>query len=651
MKRFKLGLMTRIALALAAIGLIPLGLVTARLIGINHDTLKDQVLETHSMAARAAADRVGAFLASLDSLASIIGSHPSILNDPQSNTARELLAGTLQARPDISAIFLVDEADETIIGAQRRDLAEELAPVLAQPDAERPRTLAGQGRRWLRLDSPLQGGGGTLRLIADASALARMVSSIELGTQAALVLATQEGEVLAGSVRSLDSFPMVLIERASALKVDGSGEFDPVIEEADNVLGAFAVVHGADWYVASRQAASIARANLTRMQRQSWIAFGLALALVSLLSALSYFTLVRPIRSLIGAQRRLAGLSPIPTGGHEIDQLRSSFAVIERRIRDQEAIGKVFLGRYQVIEVLGEGAMGTVFRGWDPTIKRHVALKTVRLAPDMMDSRRRELASQLLREAAAAARINHNNIVLIYDVEDSPEVAFIAMEFIEGIGLDQLLWQRGPLASDQTCALGVGVARALAASHSQGVVHRDVKPSNVLLGFDGEIKVADFGIAEFLSAMTNENETFFGTPGYVPPETLRGEGYDELGDLFSLGVLLYECATGLQPFAGKNLRETALKTLKKDPPRPITLQPTTPPKLDRLIMSLLAKDRSQRPRSGQQAIDLLEDVTPGQSPRWSAKDLPRRPERIDPQTVARSRLMNTSALTRSTRKS
>ncbi len=651
MKRFKLGLMTRIALALAAIGLVPLSLLTARLIGINHDTLKDQVLETHSMAARAAADRVGAFLSSLESLAATLGSHPSVLNDPRSSAAQELLAGTLQARPDISAVFLVNEASEIIIGAQRRDLAEELAPVLAQPNAAQPRAIAGRERRWLRLDSPLQGGGGTLRLIADASSLTRMVSSIELGEEAALVLANRKGEVLAGSVVSLDSFPAELVERAGALKVDGSGEFDPAAGEDDSVLGAFAMVHGADWYVASRQAAVIARANLARMQRQSLIAVGLALALLSVLSSLAYFTLVRPIRSLIGAQRRLAGLSPIPTGGNEIDQLRSSFAVIERRIRDQEAMGKVFLGRYQVIEVLGEGAMGTVFRGWDPKLKRQVALKTVRLAQEMLDSRRRDLASQLLREAATAARINHNNIVSIYDVEDSPEVAFIAMEFIEGIGLDQLLWRRSPLAADQTCALGLRVAQALEASHGQGVVHRDVKPSNVLLGFDGSVKVADFGIAEFLSAMSNESETFFGTPGYVPPETLRGEGYDELGDLFSLGVVLYECTTGRQPFAGKDLRETAIKTLKRNPSRPSALRPDTPPGLDELIMNLLAKDRSQRPQSAQLAIELLESAIPGQTLKWSAEDLPRRDERADPQTVARSRLMHTYAMTHSTRKS
>ena len=643
--------MGRIALALAAIGLIPLGLVTARLIDINQDTLKDQVLETHSMAARAAADRVEAFLTSLNTLASTLGSHPSILNDPHSQASQELLAGTLQARPDISALYLVNDTGETVIGAQRRNLAEELVPVLAKSNAEKPRVISGLKGRWLRLDYPLQGGGGSLRLIADASSLAQMVSSIELGTQAALVLANSGGQVLAGSVLTLDSFPEELTTRASALKVDGSGEFDPVGGEKENVLGAFAVVHGADWYVASRQAASIARANFTRMQRQSLISLGLALVLASILSTFAYFTLVRPIRSLIGAQRKLAGLSPIPTGGNEIEQLRSSFAMIERRIRDQEEIGKVFLGRYQVIEVLGEGAMGTVFRGWDPKLKRQVALKTVRIAQEMLDSRRRDLASQLLREAATAARINHNNIVSIYDVEDSPEVAFIAMEFIDGIGLDQLLWRNSPLSPEQTCALGLHVAQALEASHRQGVVHRDVKPSNVLLGFDGSVKVADFGIAEFLSAMSNESETFFGTPGYVPPETLRGEGYDELGDLFSLGVVLYECTTGLQPFAGKDLRETALKTLKRKPIRPSDLQPQTPAKLDELIMSLLAKDRAQRPPSAQQAIEWLETAIPGRFPKWSAKDLPRRDDRADPQTMARSRLMHTYAMTRSTRKS
>jgi serine/threonine-protein kinase len=285
--------------------------------------------------------------------------------------------------------------------------------------------------------------------------------------------------------------------------------------------------------------------------------------------------------------------------------------------------------------------MGTIFRGWDPKLQRHVALKTVRFAPGRLGSRRRELASQLLREATAAARINHANIVSIYDVEDSPDVAFIAMEFIDGIGLDQLLWRSGAMAPAAACALGARIGEALAASHQVGVVHRDVKPANVLLGFDGAVKVADFGIAEFLSSMATDNDSFFGTPGYVPPETLRGNGYDPLGDLFSLGVVLYQCLTEKQPFAGKNLRDTALRTLRHDPTHPSLLNPQTPPALDQLVMQLLSKNPLLRPQSARQTIDSLRNASPDPTLQWSAEHLPRGQQPVPPHTVPRSQLVQT----------
>jgi hypothetical protein len=644
MRSFRLGLLTRIVMALAAVSLIPLAVVAVRLIGVNADALKNQVLETHSMAARTAAGRVESFIRSLRSLSTTLAAHPSVLQDPRSDAARELLAGTLQARPDVAAVFLLDASGATIIGAQQREFAAELEPVLAQPVAAPLSLVRGRQRRWLRLDEPLAGGDGTLRLVAGDEPLSEMLSSIELGEAAEEVLASAAGEVLAGSAASLDSFPPSLVERASALKLDGSGEFEPPPGQSENTLGAYATVNGTDWFVASRQPVSVARATLVRMQRQSWIAVGLALALVALLTLLARFTLVKPIRALIGAQRRMAGLSPLPTGGNEIEQLRSSFATIERRLRDQQALDKVFLGRFQVIEVLGEGAMGTVFRGWDPKLERQVALKTVRFAQDQLGTQRRELASQLLREATAAARINHANIVSIFDVEDSPEVAFIAMEFVEGIGLDQLLWRCGAMRAAQVCALGARIGEALAASHHEGVVHRDVKPANVLLGFDGAVKVADFGIAEFLSNMSTDSDSFFGTPGYVPPETLRGEGYDELGDLFSLGVVLYQCLTGVQPFAGKNLRDTAIRTLRHEPTRPVLLFPETPMALDEVVIQLLAKDRLLRPQSARQTIDLLRSASPDPTLRWSAETLPRGKEPVPPHTVAGSQMIQTRAV-------
>jgi serine/threonine-protein kinase len=231
-----------------------------------------------------------------------------------------------------------------------------------------------------------------------------------------------------------------------------------------------------------------------------------------------------------------------------------------------------------------------VFRGWDPKLQRPVALKTIRLHEE--ERFERESVSQLLHEAVTAARFSHPNIVAVYDVEDAPQAAFIALEFVDGPSLQRYLRHRS-LPFAQVMPLGLAIARGLAAAHAHGVVHRDVKPGNVLLGRDGSIKVTDFGIAGAVST-AHHTESVFGTPGYLPPEVLKGGRYDERGDLFAAGVVLYECLTGLLPFPGRTSQEILVSTLRREPTPLRPRVPGVPLDVETLIMGLLTPRPEER---------------------------------------------------------
>ncbi|HBL27647.1 MAG TPA: hypothetical protein DD490_12490, partial [Acidobacteria bacterium] len=177
------------------------------------------------------------------------------------------------------------------------------------------------------------------------------------------------------------------------------------------------------------------------------------------------------------------------------EAVRRSLASLEAFVAERRALDNVFLGRYQVLDVLGMGSMGTVFRGRDPRLQRAVALKTVYLGRTLDPEKKRGLIETLRREAVALAQLSHPNVVAIYDLADAAEAAFIAMELVDGMSLDVLLRRRGRLTPSEVIPLAAGIAAGLAAAHASGIVHRDIKPPNVLLGRDNSIKVTDFGIA------------------------------------------------------------------------------------------------------------------------------------------------------------
>ncbi|MEM8932597.1 MAG: protein kinase [Acidobacteriota bacterium] len=280
-------------------------------------------------------------------------------------------------------------------------------------------------------------------------------------------------------------------------------------------------------------------------------------------------------------------------------------------------------GRYEVLEELGAGSMGTVYRGHDPRLERPVALKTIRLDVASTESRRRELLDLLRHEAVTIARLAHENIVAVYDMGETRDAAFIAMEYVDGASLSEYLKHRGPLTSERMIPLAVGIARGLATSHARNVIHRDVKPGNVLLGRRGAIKVSDFGLSHVVSSVSAESTELTGTPGYVPPEVLEYQPYTEAGDIFGLGATLYEALAGVHPLAGETLRETILNTVEGRI-RPLDeCVGDVPDELTELLAELLAVDPAARPNA-EMATERLERMAFERQIRWSVDDLPAR---------------------------
>ncbi|MEM6457254.1 MAG: protein kinase [Acidobacteriota bacterium] len=335
-----------------------------------------------------------------------------------------------------------------------------------------------------------------------------------------------------------------------------------------------------------------------------------------------------------------------PARAHRDDEISDTTQVLfsdddpETDTRDDEADDAQAeprhrqLGRYEVLGTIGIGAMGTVFRGIDPRLQRQIALKTLNLSGIAAADQRHEMLDRLRREAITIAQFHNPHIVAVYDMGDGDEgdakAAFIAMELIDGMSLSHFLELRAPLPADQVIPLGAAIAEALATAHAYGVIHRDVKPGNVLLGRNGTIKVTDFGLAHAMSSVRDEGETqIFGTPGYVPPEVLMGDMYGVQGDVFSLGVLLYRCLTGIHPLRGKSLRET-LRNNREARVVPLRdKQVDVPQPLAALVHAMLARHPDDRPNTAA-ARDTLNRMVRTRDLRWSPEPFP------DPAALARA---------------
>ncbi|NGO48005.1 serine/threonine-protein kinase [Streptomyces ureilyticus] len=262
-------------------------------------------------------------------------------------------------------------------------------------------------------------------------------------------------------------------------------------------------------------------------------------------------------------------------------------------------------GRYRLAERIGSGGMGTVWRAVDQLVEREVAVKQPRLPGDPVDDAHQRAANRLYREARAAARVDHPAAVAIHDVVVEDGLPWIVMELIRGESLEDVL-RRGPLKPADTARIGCAVVGALHAAHSVGIVHRDVKPANVLLGRHGRVALTDFGIAHIQGeeSLTASGE-FVGSLEFIAPERMAGQGAGPASDLWSLGVLLYAAVEGWSPFRRTSVESTLAAILSDEPPKPGQAGDLAP-----LITQLLAKDPGQRPDAAKSAA-VLEAVAEG----------------------------------------
>ena len=274
-------------------------------------------------------------------------------------------------------------------------------------------------------------------------------------------------------------------------------------------------------------------------------------------------------------------------------------------------MGSQQLSHYRIIEKLGAGGMGEVFLAQDLTLDRRVAIKILPAKSIENDQAKK----RLLREAKAAATLDHPNICTIHEVNEETASPFIVMQYIDGVTLSAKV-RNNPLAPAEVVNIGIQMAEALAEAHSRGVIHRDIKPQNVMITPRGQVKILDFGLARQIvterASYTDQTETrltedgqIVGTVGYMSPEQLRGYEMDARSDVFSLGVTLYECATGAPAFSGNSAIEISSQILHVDPPKPSEVKPGIPSGLESIILKAMAKEVEERYQS---VSTMLEDL-------------------------------------------
>ncbi len=283
-------------------------------------------------------------------------------------------------------------------------------------------------------------------------------------------------------------------------------------------------------------------------------------------------------------------------------------------------------GRYQIIKKLGAGAFGTVYKAKDRILGRMVAIKTIRLeglaaAGAGLD----ELLERFKREAQVSAQLKHPNIVTIYDIGDSAGVSYLAMEFIDGVGLDRVIATTGRLPLERAAAIGQQIADALDFAHKHGVVHRDIKPANIMMETGDRVKVTDFGIAKVTTSGEHLTMTgsLLGTPSYMSPEQARGTELDGRSDLFAVGCIVYEMLAGHKAFRGDSITGLIFKIITEEPPSIGALDPSIPEEMIRIIAKALAKTPEARYQSGREIADDLAPFTrAGSTPTLRQTEMP-----------------------------
>ncbi len=639
MKNIKISLMGWMLIGLTLVGLLPF-VITAYQIQSGREGLVEQVQQTHLVSVLATADRISSYFELLNSIADSAAKNPNLFQKPDSIAAQEILIGILRANNNVVAASIIQNTDaeiKLVQSAQSKEHSSAARAAFINKDLSKFQLVTSDEKPWLLVTQQLISNPRlSVRLLTKRQTFEDFLNPPEL-SDADLGIFTRNGQRIAGQMGTIENFPDALRQQIKSPNIRSSANnFN--FRNGTRAVASFAQVNLTDWVVVSRQPASKAELATQQYIKQAVIAFSFVFLLALILAWAARKKIIKPIQELVAAQQQLAGIDLSNTGGSEIEQLKISFAQLEQNINDRQKLNKMFLGRYQVIDVIASGAMGTVFKGYDPRLERDVALKTIKIGKINSEFNRAELAEQLVKEAKLVAKLPHPNIVTVYDAVDADESALVAMEFIDGMSLAEYLSARKSMPVSQVTALAIGMLRGLGAAHKAGIIHRDIKPGNILIGYDGGIKLTDFGIADLLShSNTNESGQVVGTPGYVAPELLEGAAYSTASDLFAMGVLLYRCATQVNPFSGRTLKQILQSTLSDEPKSPRAINERIPTALSNAILYLLQKNPIARPSDADLIADALEKEFGAQ--KWVPPIADRAPNSIDASTTTETRML------------
>jgi len=302
------------------------------------------------------------------------------------------------------------------------------------------------------------------------------------------------------------------------------------------------------------------------------------------------------------------------------------------------------IGKYSIVGEIGRGAMGIVYKGVDPIIGRTVAIKTIRFDTLGQGAERDIAQKRFLREAHSAGNLSHPNIVTIYDVGEDQGLSYIAMEYVDGSSLEELMHARQKFSLDEILRLVEQVADGLESAHKKGVVHRDIKPANILIDSEGRPRIVDFGIARISTSTMTQTNMIMGTPYYMSPEQISGRKVDHRADIFALGGILYELLTGQKAFPGDSLTTVIYKIMNEEPPPVRTFQKNLPEGLDYIVSKALAKAPEERYQGCREFNHDLRHYSqfraPGPAPKQAEAALPAprqfqrepRPEAVRPES-------------------
>src|SRR6185503_2732766 len=392
----------------------------------------------------------------------------------------------------------------------------------------------------------------------------------------------------------------------------------------------------------------------TQLRKTLLLAGAGGLILALLLAGVTARQVARPVTLLADATRRAAEgdyNAQIPEGGRdEIGTLAGAFRRLLADLRDKQSLvdflsattpgitraqvpardsrtvqlqsagaggtmleaGQTLGSRYEIKSVLGVGGMGMVYKANDRELGEVVAIKT--LKPDMIASDSNAL-ERFKSEIKLARRISHRNVVRTYDLGEIGGLYYLTMEFVEGKSLKELIKERGRLPASVVLPIAKQLCRALEVAHEEGVIHRDIKPQNMVVQADGVLKVMDFGIARLASRPADGGYTqqgmIIGTPEYMAPEQLLGDDVDARADLYATGVVLYECLVGNVPLSASTPMALVARVLEEEPRPPRAAKPDVPQALSDLVMWALAKDRDKRPRSAADLHAHLDQIALG----------------------------------------